>query len=969
MADAEQIELPSFRCGAKDSFFLDDPHRIHLVREGYLNIFAVELSEDNQPGRRRLVTRVQPGGVAFGTTRIVHGSSSFSFLAVPGPGSTLAVMDRSSFGADDSLGIDVIDRIDNWVSSLSEFVIRDVAPVSRDAVRLEADPDVPYPAGSILSAHHHDVLWVSADRPMHFLGNPDLGVSPGRMHPVCERTWLEIEADASVSATHTPFLLVNERFWDSVDYFNARALSFAKMLRDREELALRERHLLGQASKNATTDFAIAALIDVLGAGVARQPVVPGAQPSALEFAAITVARALGVDLPDRDRTPDDPSDPQRAVASIIHGSGLRMRGVSLPPGWWRRTGPSFIGFNADDGRPLPVVAKDRGGYRTVDPETRAEADVSASGASSIGSRAIILYAPLPNAVRDGLSALLSGVVRCWRDVRTVAAMGILAALLALAAPVLTGELLAEIIPRVDTHMWIAALAALCLAALGSALFELVRALAMLRIESRIDEYFQAAIWSRLLMLRMSFFRDFSSGDLADRLNGVAEIRLLLTGATTAAMVSAIFSFFSYALLFYYSSSLALVAGALVIALMCINWFFASGQIRHYRAAFEVQGIIDSLVYQMLVGLPKLRVANATVYALSRWADRFSEQKRESLAARSWFAAQNAFNSMFTPFATLALFAYIWYGLVVDEERVLFGLADFLSFSVAFGQFSAAMVGLASTISIVVSVLPLFERVRPILEAEAEVSEEGVSPRDLAGQVEFANVSFRYGPSGANTLDSVSFHIRPGDFVAFVGLSGSGKSTIFRLILGFERPDSGTIYIDGHNVSHLDMSVVRSHLGVVMQDGRLLPLSILKNIESSRPLTMDEAWEAAEAAGIAEEIRQMPMGMHTVLSESGGLSGGQKQRLLIARALARKPRILLFDEATSALDNRTQAHVQRSMQRRALTRVVVAHRVSTVKDADRIYVLDMGRIVEAGKYDELMRRDGAFAELARRQVL
>ena len=843
-------------------------------------------------------------------------------------------------------------------------------PVSRDAVRLESDPGVAYPPGSILSAHHLDVLWVSADRPMRFLGHPDFVVPPGQLHPVCERTWFEIETEASVSATHTPFLLVNEGIWDAIDHFNASILSFVKTLRDESVMAFRERFRLGLASKNATTNFALLALIDVLRAGSARRPTAPGHQPSALEFTVRAVAQSLGVTSLDRTRTPTDASDPQRAVASIIGGSGLRMRGITLPGGWWRRNGPSFIGFSAEGLRPLPVIAKERGGYRVVDPETGAAASVTAANASGIGRGAITLYAPLPSTVRDGLSALGSGVSRCWADIRTVCAMGILGALLALAAPVLTGQLLAEFIPRVDVQMWIAALAALGLAAFGSALFELVRAFAMLRIEARIDEYLQAAVWSRLLSLRMSFFREFSSGDLADRVNGVSEIRLLLTGAATSAVVSAIFSVFSYALLFYYSWSLALVAGGVVIVLMGANWFFARGQIRHYRSAFRIQGVIDSFVYQMLVGLPKLRVANATAYALSRWADRFSEQKRESLAARSWLAAQNSFNSMFTPLATLGLFAFIWHGLIVDNENVTFGLASFLSFSAAFGQFSAAMVGLASTVSTIVSVLPLFERVQPVLEADPEVpDQEGASPHDLAGQIEFANVSFHYGESGANALTSVSFHIRPGDFVAFVGPSGSGKSTIFRLILGFELPASGAIYLDGHETSHLDMRAVRSHMGVVMQDSGLLPMSILKNIESTRPLTMDEAWEAAEAAGIADEIRAMPMGMHTVLSESGGLSGGQRQRLLIARALARKPRILLFDEATSALDNRTQAHVQRSLQQRALTRVLVAHRVSTVKDADRIYVIDGGRIVEMGKYDELIERGGAFTELARRQTL
>ena len=280
------------------------------------------------------------------------------------------------------------------------------------------------------------------------------------------------------------------------------------------------------------------------------------------------------------------------------------------------------------------------------------------------------------------------------------------------------------------------------------------------------------------------------------------------------------------------------------------------------------------------------------------------------------------------------------------------------------------MVGLTAAWTTVISTIPLFERVQPILEERPEIAVGGADPGDLTGEIEFSNVCFRYLPSVPNAVDGVSFQIRPGDFVAFVGPSGSGKSTIYRLLLGFEVPDSGAIFLDGNDLSSLDMAAIRSRMGVVLQNSQLSADSILKNITCGAPMTMDEAWEAARAVGLAEDIEAMPMGMHTVLPEGGGgLSGGQKQRLLIARAMARKPRIMLFDEATSALDNRTQAIVQASLKQLSITRVVIAHRLSTVQDADQIFVLESGRIVESGRYDDLMEQNGVFTALARRQVV
>ena len=316
-------------------------------------------------------------------------------------------------------------------------------------------------------------------------------------------------------------------------------------------------------------------------------------------------------------------------------------------------------------------------------------------------------------------------------------------------------------------------------------------------------------------------------------------------------------------------------------------------------------------------------------------------------------------NGLFTPVASAVLLAVIWLFLIQGEESSSFGLAAFLIAFSAFGQLVAGVTGLLGAATTVIALVPLVERVKPVLEAEPETAEGRTDPGD-----------FRYQPDSEKVLRGVSLRIRPGDYVAIVGPSGSGKSTIYRLLFGFERPDSGAVLFDGHDLLNLDLEAVRRHLGVVLQDGQAVADSILNNVAGSARLSADEIWEAFRAAGLEDDVRAMPMGLHTMLHEGGGgLSGGQRQRLLIARALARKPRILLLDEATSALDNHTQSVVQDSLGKLSITRIVIAHRLSTVRDVDRIYVLDQGRIAESGRYDELIARDRVFAELARRQLV
>jgi ATP-binding cassette subfamily C protein len=955
--------------GAHRPFLLDDPDCFHFVEQGHLDIFAVALDRGQVASRRNFVCRVPEGKAAFGCHyRVGQEHATFGLLAVPAMNAILVEGQR------DILGVDAFDLtatiwIDEWLFGLSEFLAR-YRVLPRDAHLLEADPDVAYRAGAALSAHHADLVWVSADRSLRLIGRSDLVVEPGDGPvPITERTWLALDADAKVSAVHTPGAMATGRLWPAFDRFSARILEFSALVFAETTETLEHRRWSVYAAQRATIGHALRNLAMVLRAGSRGET---ASLPAALTPMQAATGQVLAhqnersMPLPDVEER-REPGQIRMALGQV---SGLQMRKIALSHRWWRRDGPSFVGFTLDDMRPLALLATGRGGYRAVDPERGTDRVVRAREAAAIARHGAELYPPLPPGVQRGTSALADALRGQRPDLWTVLVMAVLGALVALVTPMLTGKLLVEIIPRVDISMWIAALGAMGLGALGSAMFEIVRALAVLRIEGRVDKHLQAAVWSRLISLPASFFRDFTAGDLADRANGISQVRQLLTGATVGAVLGGMFSVFSFGLLFYYSWSLALVAGAMLLVLAGATWAFSRGQMRHHRVAFRIQGLIDGIVFQLISGLAKLRVANAENHALSLWAERFAAHRKATLAARRWAAGQYALNGMFQPLASLALFAYIYYAFIEGDAQPSFDLVAFLSFNAAFGQLLAATIALTSAVTTVVTAIPLFERVEPILAAQPETARGGSDPIELGGDIEFANVTFRYFAQGPNAVDNVSFRIRPGEYVAFVGTSGSGKSTIYRLLLGFEQPDLGAVFLDGHDLTNLSLPAVRSRMGVVLQNGQLVAGSIYENIAGASHLTVDEAWQAVIAAGIDEDIRAMPMGMHTVLSEGAvALSGGQRQRLLIARALAHRPRILLFDEATSALDNRTQAIVQASLGKISATRLVIAHRLSTIRDVDRIYVLREGRIVETGRYDDLMARDGAFAALARRQIV
>ncbi|MCW8085545.1 NHLP bacteriocin export ABC transporter permease/ATPase subunit [Sabulicella glaciei] len=667
-----------------------------------------------------------------------------------------------------------------------------------------------------------------------------------------------------------------------------------------------------------------------------------------LQGALRRIAHALGVQTAGEGvaSSAGHTEDRHRAVLAAAEGFRLRARRVRLEPGWQHRAEEPFLGFLAPDGHPVALLP---GTSKPV------EADLEPFGYS---------FSPMLPDTKLGAQALLRlGLLGGRRELTTILLVSLLAGLLGLATPYATGLLFESIIPASARGELAQILAGLAAAAVGASVFALVRGFALLRLATTVNARLEAAIWDRLLRLPVSFFRGQQAADLAMRADAVNQMREAASGTVVGTALAALFGALNFVLLLHYSWRLALVALGLALVQALVMVAAALLQLRLRRRLLAASGRVRSFALELVEGIAKLRVAAAEDRGFARFALAFVEEARLSLRSRLVSGGVSAFGALWGTLSTGVLIAAVGLGWAQV------GIGDFVAFSAAFGQFNSALLSLAGVMPSVLALVPLYERARPILEAVPEDAGLRRDPGTLRGMVELQGITFRYAPSLPSALDQVTLRAAPGETVALVGPSGSGKSTVLRLLLGFEAPEAGAVFMDGRDLAGLDPRAVRRQMGVVLQRGRVLAGSLLENIAGGVPMSVEEAMAAARAAGLEPDIAAMPMGLHTMLAEGGGtLSGGQRQRLMIARALAHRPRILLLDEATSALDNRTQEVVTRNLEAMGVTTLVVAHRLSTVQRAARIYVMDGGRVVEEGRFEELIEAGGLFARLAVRQL-
>lgn len=495
----------------------------------------------------------------------------------------------------------------------------------------------------------------------------------------------------------------------------------------------------------------------------------------------------------------------------------------------------------------------------------------------------------------------------------------------------------------------------------ASVLLGAVKTLCMARITAKMGMSVQSAVMMRVLSLPSSFFKVYNAGELASRIQKADVLCTLTADAVLSTGLTSVFSLIYITQIFRYAPALCIPAVVVMVLTLLISVASSFVQIKVMRKQMEFQAKEKGVSYSLIAGVQKIRLSGAEKRAFSKWAGIYAKEAAMNWNPPLFLKLTNVITLTISSIGTIVMY---WAAIKSGVST-----ADYYAFQTAYGMVSAAFQALSSAALTVAQIKPVMEMLRPVLDEVPEISGDKQVVTRLSGGIELNNVQFRYNDSMPYVIDNLSLKVRPGEYVAIVGATGCGKSTLMRLLLGFELPEKGAVYYDRKDLAKIDLKSLRRRIGVVLQDGKLFSGDIFSNIVISAPwLTLDDAWEAAEMSGIAADIRRMPMGMHTVISEGGGgISGGQRQRLLVARAIAPKPKILMFDEATSALDNLTQKQVSEALDNLKCTRIVIAHRLSTIRQCDRIIVLQDGKIIEDGKYTELLELNGYFAQLVARQ--
>ena len=961
LADFALAHGAPFAGGANRPIRLDEPDAYWFVARGAVDVFVAREEDGGALVEFKHLLRATRGRLLFPTDEGPN-----VLLAKGLPDSELRRVPRDALLAADKGGA-VVDQVDAWVADISAAVALDVTHRQPIDCFLAAGATADLNAGEIVSTKG-GVAWMSSrDVGLAFLGTEEPDHAGSGFVPVAPGSWVSVSRPTRQRVASSRELHREGRLLGALAEFHrlsrgAHDLNRRLLLADAVNLrAAQSRH------RRESEDAARRSLFDVVDARGAQ----PEARGAALQEALALIGRHEGI----RFWAPRAPRGRQGAGAEtgpsldgILTASGVRGRDVALRASdrWWRGDSGAMLAFRREDGAPIALLPGRLGRYRMVNPASGRTEPVTAGRAAALHANAVFFYQPLPDGRGSGAGALARIAFYRWRgDVFRFATAGLLAGLAMLAPAVLLGVFADEVAPagRVGTLAWLTA--GMLLLALTAGLLEVIEGTALMRLEGRAAARLTAALWDRLLDLPAVFFRNFTAGELATRAMAFHDLRNHLSGVVMGALLSTLFLLPTFVLLFLYDTAMGWLGLAGGLASLVATVTLGLRQVPHHRRLLAAERSLAGMLLQLIGAARKLRATGKEWTAFTRWAQGYREQKRSEMHVGVLNEHLVAFTSAAPLLATAALFA-------VASERGPDALSAgaFLTVYAAYMVLMSAIAALGRTVSDVAAIVPAGEQVSPILEASPRGIAGDAPAPELRGEVRLDNVSFRYAEDGPLVLRDVSIHVRPGEFVALVGGTGTGKSTVLRILLGLEKPSSGVVYYDGHDLDRVDRRAVRQQVGVVVQDGSLQPRTVRDNIIGlAADLTLDDAWRAARLAAVDGDIRAMPMGMLTVVTEGSAVfSGGQIQRIMLAAALVRRPRVLLLDEATSFLDNNIQAQVMARIEELAVTRIVVAHRLSTIRKADRIYVFDEGRVAQQGTFVQLIETPGVFRDLARRQL-
>ncbi len=952
-------------CAGNMPLDLNDAQFVWFIEEGAVDLFLVEHQDTAKQSALRHLLRAEAGrflpGIAPRT-----GGTSLSLMAKGLPGTVLRRLPADSLS--EVRDAELARHVDAWIMDVSAALSRDITPRPQRDMLLMSGQTLPAEAGTVSA--RSGVVWVLGLPPEAslFLGLTDpmesrLGESDAAgVLPLTMASWLTLVEAAPLATRSSDTLAHQGLLLVALNRFHAVAFSLEQLNR---HLAVADQANLERervASRHRDAEHARQQLFNLYGLPTDGDA---AAGEASLFRALKAVGRHEGIAF--QWPAGADPSDPKFGIRDILDVSGVRGRQVRLAQKerWWVGDNGAMLAFRKSDGRPVALLPGLLGHYREVDPVARRSIRVTAERAASLRPEAWLFYQPLPSGdigFRDLFRLVRKGLAA---DFVRFAAAGLLGGLLLLVPAVAVGWIVDKVVPAGDAGLLHAATVSLIAVALLGALLHMLQGMALMRLEGRAAYRVEAAFWDRMLRLPLGFLRRYPSGNLALRGMTFQSLRDAVRAVIAEAVLSIVFLLPAFFLIYLYDAVLGIATAAFGLLSLLVTVLLGLRQAApHGRVARAVRRLAGRL-FQAVNGITKLRIDNAEGTVFAKLAEDYREQKRAELRLGALDEHLKAFGAALPLLAGAGLLL-----LVALPDRAPLSVGDFLIIYLVFIVFQTAVARLGASFSTVAAIGPAFDQLRPLFAVQPEMDAAGEPVESLDGEIVFDHITFRYDADGPLILDDVTIRANPGEFIAIAGESGAGKSTLFRLALGLEHPTMGAVYYDGRNLRHLNAKQLRRKIGAVPQNVRLHPQDIWDNIAGGfDEVSTEEIWQAAKAGVVECSIRRMPMKLLTNVGvRAGTISGGESQRIMIAQALIRSPCILLLDEATNWLDNESQAEIMANLAHMHMTRVVIAHRLSTLRLADRIYVLQAGKVVQEGSFVGLMGREGVFQDLVRRQM-
>lgn len=953
----------TMKTGANRHFALNNPAIAWFVLSGYVDVFSTTFDKGEPVGTRSFFFEAAAGEMLFGINPEITGFG-LGLLAVPAPGTEIVELDAArlkNLPDDETTGVELAEKLETWIGHLSNAVSKELNPKTDQLLEPGADLH--------LKAHlkfraKKGIVWCEIVKGNALFLDMKEVAEPGKpcLFPVSRDSWLQTIGACQVRTFTTAEVFnrgdISQRtddFYETVfycDFFNNRLFSV-------DEYNRLNQKTLNYTQVRTSTLMKMAAVLDQR---MQQTTFEAGNDPMLRACSLVAGASGISVKTPKRPKNED--SAPV-TLNDVLRASRFRARKVELTGKWWKNEQGPLLAFTKEKLSPVALLPGPGGKNYVADPMANTKILLDENNAAAIDNQAFQFYRPLPGQPVTGFGLIRFGLKNCYRDILMVLLAGLAGGLLNLLVPLVTGIIFDQIIPQSDFRQLYTLIFVVFTGTIALVFFQLVRSFTMIRIETKLDFALQPAIWDRLLNLPLPFFRNFTSGELTSRANSIMVLRKILSDTVIYSVLGAVFMLVNFFLLIYYDALLSAWIFAILLVSFLLILLIGKKIEKHQVRIIRLQNRIYGKLLQVLSSISKIRIAGVEVFAFSQWADHFTESKINTLEVRKLSLNIVLLMNTLPVVVTIVLF-----GAISVQLPNSLTTGGFMAFYSALMLIVASFLQLAGAAMSWFMASPYLENLKPILQAIPENAAVKPEMGNLTGEIEVSEVCFRYDEGLPLVLNKVSMQVQPGEFVGIVGSSGSGKSTLLRLLLGFDTPVSGAVYYDRQDISTIDPASVRRQTGTVLQQSQLVAGTIFTNIAGMSDTSWDDAWEAARTVGLDEDIKQMPMGMHTVVT--GGLStlsGGQRQRIMIARAIINKPRILFFDEATSALDNKTQLTVSQGLEKLQATRIVIAHRMSTIQHADRIYLLDNGQIAESGTYQQLIAKKGKFYELVNRQMV